>query len=210
MEIKHKLTNEVLLTIEGGSLQYADLRGANLQGADLRGASLPTDVIRIDGMRWDVMIMKAEDLALQIEDHVSRSFLIYGVKALHLTKENALTNDIFYDAVEILKSKGYEVRESDFLSESRLPLGDSIGFEISLQIDEMLNKASKEYFLIFLKNTIASSEAGETFKLDRPNKQLAKDFWSAIHKLASIGVVINQKISDFANDYTRFEFTWSD
>ena len=156
------------------------------------------------------MIMRAEDLALLIEDYVSRSFLIYGIKALHLTKENALTNDFFYDAVEILKSKGYEVRESNFLSESRLPLGDSIGFEISLQIDEMLNKASKEYFLIFLKNTIARSEAGETFKLDRPNKQLDKDFWSAINKLASIGVVINQKISDFANDYTCFEFNWSD
>ena len=67
MEIKHKLTNEVLLTIEGGNLQYANLQGANLRGAnlqganlrgaDLRGADLPTDVIRIDGMRWDVTIL---------------------------------------------------------------------------------------------------------------------------------------------------------
>ena len=82
MEIKHKITNEVLLTIEGDSLQganlqEADLRGANLRGADLRGAdlreanlrwadlrwanlrwaNLPTDVIRIDGMRWDVTIL---------------------------------------------------------------------------------------------------------------------------------------------------------
>ena len=92
MEIKHKLTNEVLLTIEGGSLQYANLqyanllganlqdanlqfadlqdadlrgaslqganlRGANLRGASLQGADLPTDVIRIDGMRWDVTIL---------------------------------------------------------------------------------------------------------------------------------------------------------
>ena len=113
MEIKHKLTNEVLLTIEGGSLQYADLqytdlrwadlqgadlreanlqradllganlkyadlrganlkyadlrganlkyanlRGANLRGANILGADLTTDVIRIDGMRWDVMIFQ--------------------------------------------------------------------------------------------------------------------------------------------------------
>ena len=103
MEIKHKLTNEVLLTIEGDSLkgadlqeanlqgadlryanlqgvdlqyanlqeanlqgadlQYAnlkgaDLQGANLQGANLHGASFPTDVIRIDGMRWDVIIFQ--------------------------------------------------------------------------------------------------------------------------------------------------------
>ena len=92
MEIKHKLTSEVLLTIEGDSLQGANLqeanlrganlrganlRGANLRGADLRGADLkeanlrgadlrladlrsadlPTDVIRIDGMRWDVTIL---------------------------------------------------------------------------------------------------------------------------------------------------------
>ena len=92
MEIKHKLTNEVLLTIEGANLreanlqganlQWADLREANLRGAnlqwanlreanlreanlreanlreaDLREADLPTDVIRIDGMRWDVTIL---------------------------------------------------------------------------------------------------------------------------------------------------------
>ena len=40
MEIKHKLTNEVLLTIEGGSLQYANLKGADLQHANLKGANL--------------------------------------------------------------------------------------------------------------------------------------------------------------------------
>ena len=62
MEIKHKLTNEVLLTIEGDSLQNANLQGANLQEADLRWANLqeadlPTDVIRIDCMRWDVTIL---------------------------------------------------------------------------------------------------------------------------------------------------------
>ena len=67
MEIKHKITNKVLLNIEGGSLQDANLKGANLRGADLqeanlrradlRGADLPTDVIRIDGMRWDVTIL---------------------------------------------------------------------------------------------------------------------------------------------------------
>ena len=72
MEIKHKITNEVLLTIEGDSLQEAnlkgadlrwanlqgaDLQGANLRWADLQGANLPTDVIRINGMRWDVTIL---------------------------------------------------------------------------------------------------------------------------------------------------------
>ena len=82
MEIKHKLTNEVLLTIEGDSLQDANLKGVNLQDADLQGANLqganlqganlqganlrwanlqganlPTDVIRIDGMLWDVTIL---------------------------------------------------------------------------------------------------------------------------------------------------------
>ena len=77
MEIKHKITGEVLLTIEDDTLREADLRGANLRGAnlrgadlreanlreadlreaDLRGANLPTDVIRIGGMRWDVTIL---------------------------------------------------------------------------------------------------------------------------------------------------------
>ena len=78
MEIKHKITNKVLLTIEGDSLQGADLQGANLRwvnlqdanlkdanmqganlkGANLQGANLPEEVIRIDGMRWDVTIFQ--------------------------------------------------------------------------------------------------------------------------------------------------------
>ena len=58
MEIKHKLTNEVLLTIGGDSLQDANLKGANLKGANLKGANLPEEVIRIDGMRWDVTIFQ--------------------------------------------------------------------------------------------------------------------------------------------------------
>ena len=67
MEIKHKITGEVLLTIEDDTLRGANLRGANLRGANLRGANLreanlreadlPTDVIRIGGMRWDVTIL---------------------------------------------------------------------------------------------------------------------------------------------------------
>ena len=49
-------------SLQGASLQGADLRGADmkyadLRGANLRGANLPTDVIRIDGMRWDVTIL---------------------------------------------------------------------------------------------------------------------------------------------------------
>ena len=40
MEIKHKLTNEVLLTIEDANLRWANLQRANLRGANLRGADL--------------------------------------------------------------------------------------------------------------------------------------------------------------------------
>ena len=88
MKIKHKLTNEVLLTIVGDSLQGANLKeanlqytnlqganlrgtnlqganlrgtnlkGANLRGANLQGANLPAEVIRIDGLRWDVTIFQ--------------------------------------------------------------------------------------------------------------------------------------------------------
>ena len=73
MKIKHELTNEVLLTIvgdnlqgtnlqyanlRGTNLQYANLQGANLQGANLQYANLPAEVIRIDGMRWDVTIFQ--------------------------------------------------------------------------------------------------------------------------------------------------------
>ena len=93
MKIKHKLTNEVLLTIVGdnlqganlqganlkeANLQYANLQGANLRGTNLKGANLrganlkeailqganlqyanlPAEVIRIDGLRWDVTIFQ--------------------------------------------------------------------------------------------------------------------------------------------------------
>ena len=88
MEIKHKTTGEVLLVVGGDTLrganlehfdlQYADLKGvdlerANLRGADLRGANLqganlrnadlqdaklPTNITRINGMKWDVTIFQ--------------------------------------------------------------------------------------------------------------------------------------------------------
>ena len=93
MKIKHKLTDEVLLTIVGdnlqganlqganlkeANLQYANLQGANLRGTNLKGANLrganlkeailqganlqyanlPAEVIRIDGLRWDVTIFQ--------------------------------------------------------------------------------------------------------------------------------------------------------
>ena len=68
MEIKHKLTNEVLLTIVGDNLQGANMKEvnlqganlqyANLQGANLQYANLPAEVIRIDGLRWDVTIFQ--------------------------------------------------------------------------------------------------------------------------------------------------------
>ena len=77
MEIRHKLTNEVLLTIEGDSLkganlqcadlryanlkeanlreanlQCADLKEANLQGADLQDANLRGANLRGANLRW--------------------------------------------------------------------------------------------------------------------------------------------------------------
>ena len=72
IEIKHKITGEVLITIDsdnlqganlqgadlqGADLQWADLQWANLQRADLQGVDLPTEVIRINGLRWDVTIL---------------------------------------------------------------------------------------------------------------------------------------------------------
>jgi len=40
MEIKHKLTGEILINLCGADLREADLRGANLYGVDLREANL--------------------------------------------------------------------------------------------------------------------------------------------------------------------------
>ena len=66
MEIKHKLTNEVLLKIEGDSLQNANMRGAdlrwadlqlanlqnaNLQGANLQNANLQGAILRLANLR---------------------------------------------------------------------------------------------------------------------------------------------------------------
>ena len=54
--------------LEGANLRFANLRNAKLQGADLRGANLreadlkctklPTNVTRINGMKWDVTIFQ--------------------------------------------------------------------------------------------------------------------------------------------------------
>lgn len=154
--------------------------------------------------------MQARELAQLLESHVAASNLVNGLKVLHLTSEAVAANERFHDAVEILKSKGYTARESDFICESRLGFSEYVGFEISLHIDEILSSTSRGYFLLILKNTIASRDSGESFKMGRPNKQLDKDFWSAIYKLSSIGVDVNQKFSDFADDYTCFEFTWSE
>ena len=62
MEIKHKISGEVLLTIKGDTLQGANLQGAdlrwanlqeaNLQGADLQGADLQGADLRWADLRW--------------------------------------------------------------------------------------------------------------------------------------------------------------
>ena len=115
MEIKHKITNEVLLTIEGGSLQGADLRGASLQGADLRGANLrganilgadlTTDVIRLDGMRWDVTILYG--------------YMCIGCQHHHVDDWNKFTDDEIAemddDALEFWKeNKGKLIAVANF------------------------------------------------------------------------------------------------
>ena len=124
MEIKHKITNKVLLTIGGDSLKGANLKGANLQGAslqwanlqdanlqdanlqdanlqganlqganlkganlkganlkyaNLKGANLPEEVIRIDGMRWDVTIFQ--------------DWMTIGCQHHHLDDWNKFTDD---------------------------------------------------------------------------------------------------------------------
>ena len=40
------------------NLQEANLQEANLRGANLQYANLPAEVIRIDGLRWDVTIFQ--------------------------------------------------------------------------------------------------------------------------------------------------------
>lgn len=151
-----------------------------------------------------------KDLVKLIESHVSSSYLIGGVKALHITKETALGSNYFLDAVEILKSKGYTIRDKEFISESRLGNGEHVGFEISYCIDENLNESSREYFLLFLKQIVMQNEFGKPFELDRPNSQLNKDFRSALHMLQSVGVQVKQEDSKFSDYYTHFKFSWGE
>ena len=128
MKIKHKLTNEVLLTIVGdnlqganlqganlkeANLQYANLKGANLRGTNLKGANLrganlkeailqganlqyanlPAEVIRIDGLRWDVTI--------------SQDWITIGCQHHHIDDWDKFTDDeiaeMHDDALEFWK-----------------------------------------------------------------------------------------------------------
>lgn len=145
-----------------------------------------------------------------IEYYVSASTEINGVKAFHFTRKTALKNEFFYEALDILKSKGYEVRDRNFVSESRLARGKEVGFEISYRIEGKLNKNSRELFLFLLKNIITQKELGKPCELDRPNSQLDNDFRSVLHRLYSVGVKITQKDSDFSDNYTHYTFTWED
>ena len=123
MKIKHKLTDEVLLTIVGdnlqganlkeANLQYANLQGANLRGTNLKGANLrganlkeailqganlqyanlPAEVIRIDGLRWDVTI--------------SQDWITIGCQHHHIDDWDKFTDDeiaeMHDDALEFWK-----------------------------------------------------------------------------------------------------------
>ena len=69
MDILHRFTGVVVFSIEGNSLQEADLRGANLQGANLRGANLlganlqgeilKSAPVIMSGLAWNVLITNA-------------------------------------------------------------------------------------------------------------------------------------------------------
>jgi uncharacterized protein YjbI with pentapeptide repeats len=69
MDIKHRDTNDVLLTIDADTLRYANLSGADLSGANLSGANLrDADLygeklaivpIFINGLYWIVTITES-------------------------------------------------------------------------------------------------------------------------------------------------------
>ena len=53
-----QVVNLRFANMRNAKLQGADLRGANLREADLKCTKLPTDVTRINGMKWDVTIFQ--------------------------------------------------------------------------------------------------------------------------------------------------------
>lgn len=71
------------------------------------------------------------NLVRLIETHVDTSFLRDGVKALHLTKETVASYGCWDKVADTLRDKGYTVKDSNFISASRLGHGEYVGFEIS-------------------------------------------------------------------------------
>ena len=68
-----------------------------------------------------------------IECYVQNSFLINGVKALHLSHDSVRNFNNWDEVSKELEYKGYDVRSSKFKSGSRLGAGEIVHVEVSFR-----------------------------------------------------------------------------
>lgn len=94
------------------------------------------------------------DSADLIEYHVSAATVVDGVKALHLSKESVSSFDDWGQVVSVLNCWGYDVRDKDFISESRLGQGQHVEVEISIRLlpDSKLINGETERTAKYLEN----------------------------------------------------------
>ena len=111
MEIKHKLTNEVLLKIECDSLQEANLQGANLQGADLQGANLQGANLRLADLR---------EANLQEANLQGANLRVADLREADLQGANLQGADLRWANLRLADLLGANLQEAD-LREANLP-----------------------------------------------------------------------------------------
>ena len=94
--------------LSGADLRGANLRGANLRGADLRGADLPFSVTRIDGLRWDVVIV-AGYMTIGCQNHEVSKWSAFTDSEIENMDDEAL---VFWNAHKDMLLKMAELNKS--------------------------------------------------------------------------------------------------
>ena len=91
IEIKHKLTGEVLKTVAAETLSGADLRGANLRGADLSGANLSgANLIVIHLPLWTAIVQR-ETTSIGCQSHKNTEWMAFTDEQISEMHSEALS-----------------------------------------------------------------------------------------------------------------------
>lgn len=68
-----------------------------------------------------------------VEYYVQNSFIINGIKALHMSYDSVRNFNDWDEVSKELEHKGYDVRSSKFKSGSRLGAGEIVHVEVSIK-----------------------------------------------------------------------------